>query len=158
GGVRQRAGLGRGGRRLRQRPRPAQHAGAPAAAVRLGLPDGPAKGRRLGGRGGAAPPVRRGRLSMLRVLIVDDEPLARERLRRLLEREKDVEVAGECRNAGEALRSVRALRPDLVFLDVQMPGPDGFALLEALPSPPPAVVFVTAYDNYAVQAFEVRAL
>src|SRR5262245_51767259 len=96
---------------------------------------------------------------MLRTVIVDDEPLARERLRRMLARERDVEIVAECRNASEAVRSLRSLQPDLVLLDVQLPGADGFEVLTALRSSPlPAVIFVTAYDEYAVRAFEVRAL
>ena len=96
---------------------------------------------------------------MLRTLIVDDEPLARERLRRMLGRERDVEVVAECRNAREAARSIRRLQPDLVLLDVQMPGADGFEVLTSMaPARPPALVFVTAYDEYAVRAFAVRAL
>jgi two-component system, LytTR family, response regulator len=94
----------------------------------------------------------------LRVLIVDDEPLARARLRALLEREPDVQVAGESGDGVQAITAVEALRPDLVFLDVQMPALDGFGVLEALGEPLPAVVFVTAYDRYALRAFEVHAL
>jgi two-component system LytT family response regulator len=94
----------------------------------------------------------------LHVLIVDDEPLARSRLRALLEREPDVEVVGESGDGTAAVAAARALRPDLVFLDVQMPALDGFGVLEALGEPLPAVVFVTAYDRYALRAFEVHAL
>jgi two-component system, LytTR family, response regulator len=95
----------------------------------------------------------------LRALIADDEPLARERLRRLLEREADIEVVAECRSGGETATGIRALRPDLVFLDVQMPGGTGFEALAALGAEAqPAVVFVTAYDEHAVRAFEVSAL
>ena len=95
----------------------------------------------------------------LRVLIVDDEPLAREKLRTLLQQEPDVEIAGECRDGAEALSAVTRLQPDLVFLDVQMPEVDGFGVLEALaPRHVPAVIFVTAYDRYALKAFEVHAL
>ena len=95
----------------------------------------------------------------LRVLIVDDEELARQRIRRLLAREEEVEVIGEASDGERAVESIRSLEPDLVFLDVQMPEVDGFAVLERLrPAPPPAVVFVTAHDDYAVRAFEVHAV
>ena len=93
------------------------------------------------------------------VLVVDDEPLARERLRTLLEEEADVTVVGECASGRAAVRAIQERRPDLVFLDIQMPGIDGFGVLEALgPSRAPAIVFVTAYDQYALKAFEVHAL
>jgi two-component system, LytTR family, response regulator len=95
----------------------------------------------------------------LRVLIVDDEELARQRLQRLLAREDDVEVVGEASDGVQAVESIRALAPDLVFLDVQMPEVDGFGVLERLrPQRPPAVVFVTAHDDYALRAFEVHAV
>lgn len=95
----------------------------------------------------------------LSVLIADDEAIARRRLRRLLGREPDVEIAAECRNGLEAIAEIQARAPDLVFLDVQMPECDGFAVLEALePERIPPIVFVTAYDHYAVRAFEVHAL
>ena len=95
----------------------------------------------------------------LRILIVDDEELARQRIRRLLAREEEVEVIGEACDGQHAVESIRSLEPDLVFLDVQMPEVDGFAVLERLrPDPPPAVVFVTAHDDYAVRAFEVHAV
>lgn len=96
---------------------------------------------------------------MVRALIVDDEPLARQRLRTLLKEESDIEVVGECSNGQEAVSAVRELQPDLLFLDVQMPVLDGFGVLEALgPEQLPAVIFVTAYDTYAIRAFEVNAL
>jgi two-component system LytT family response regulator len=94
---------------------------------------------------------------MIRVLIADDEPLARERVRDLLAQRSDVAIAGEARDGEEALRLVHELTPDLLLLDVQMPGLDGFEVLAELERPP-AVVFVTAYDEYAVRAFEVHAL
>ncbi|MCM2268847.1 MAG: LytTR family DNA-binding domain-containing protein [Thermoanaerobaculia bacterium] len=95
----------------------------------------------------------------LKVLIVDDEPLARQRLRRLLTPEGDLEIVGECSSAQEALAVLEADRPDLLLLDVQMPEQDGFALLRALPDDGrPAVIFVTAFDEHAVAAFEVNAV
>jgi two-component system LytT family response regulator len=96
---------------------------------------------------------------MVRALIVDDEPLARQRLRTLLKGESDIEVVGECSNGHEAVAAVLELHPDLLFLDVQMPVLDGFGVLEALGTEQlPAVIFVTAYDTYAIRAFEVNAL
>lgn len=95
----------------------------------------------------------------IRTLIVDDEPLARERIRTLLERDDSIEVIGECSNGADAVRTLSALAPDLVFLDVQMPELDGFAVLYALRDQPlPAIIFVTAYDRYALRAFDVHAL
>ena len=90
---------------------------------------------------------------------MDDEPLARSRVRELLATQSDVEVTGECSNGREAIAAIRSDRPDLVFLDVQMPEVTGFEVLEALePASAPAVVFVTAFDEFAVRAFEVHAL
>ncbi len=94
----------------------------------------------------------------LTALIVDDEPLARERVRTLLGTEPDIEILGECSNGREAVAAVKRQRPDLVFLDIQMPELDGFQTLAQLPSPLPAVIFVTAFDEHAVKAFEVHAL
>jgi two-component system, LytTR family, response regulator len=94
---------------------------------------------------------------MIRAVIVDDEPLARERVRELLAERRDVTVAGEARDGEEALRVIHETRPDLLLLDVQMPGLDGFEVLAELDRTP-AVVFITAFDEYAVRAFEVRAL
>src|SRR4051812_18992582 len=97
---------------------------------------------------------------MIRALIVDDEPLARERIRTLLESESDIEVVAECGDGLSAISLVEEKRPDLLFLDVQMPEMSGFNVLEALADEPstPAVIFVTAYDKYALRAFEVHAL
>lgn len=98
-------------------------------------------------------------MSALRAFLVDDEPLARERLRQFLGREPGVTVIGECGDGPEALRQVPEARPDLLFLDVQMPGPTGFEVLAALgQNAPPAVIFTTAFDQYAVRAFEVHAV
>lgn len=94
----------------------------------------------------------------MRVLIVDDEPPARAAIRKMLRAHLSVEVAGECQGGAEASRAIAALAPDVVFLDVQMPEVDGFAVLEAVTGRMPYVVFVTAYDRYAVRAFEVQAL
>ena len=96
---------------------------------------------------------------LIRVLIVDDEPLAREMLREMLEADQDVEIVGERSNGREAVEAIRLQSPDLLFLDVQMPEVGGFEVLEALGTGPmPHVIFVTAYDQYAVRAFEVHAL
>jgi two-component system LytT family response regulator len=95
----------------------------------------------------------------LRVLVVDDEPLARRNLMVLLRRDPGVELIGECASGAEAIIEIRKTKPDLLFLDVQMPECDGFDILELLGSDPaPAVVFVTAHDEYALRAFEAGAL
>ncbi len=95
----------------------------------------------------------------IRTLIVDDEPLARERVRALLSEETDVEVVGECRDGQEAVEAIRREAPDLVFLDVQIPELDGFGVIERVGVDKiPVIVFVTAYDQYALQAFEVHAV
>jgi two-component system LytT family response regulator len=95
----------------------------------------------------------------VRVLIVDDEEPARRKIRRLLSGEADVEIVGEATTGTEAIDAIRRLSPDLVFLDVQMPPPDGFGVVEALGRDrAPDVVFVTAFDEHALRAFEVRAL
>lgn len=97
--------------------------------------------------------------TVLRVLIVDDEPLARQRLQDLLAGEAEVDVVGTAENGREATEAIRALRPDLVFLDVQMPGLTGVEVVrEVGPDAMPATVFVTAYDRFALQAFELAAL
>jgi len=96
---------------------------------------------------------------MIRTLIVDDEPLARERLRGMLASRADVQVVAEAGSGVEAVSQVEAHRPDLLFLDVQMPGLDGFEALKMIePDGLPLVVFVTAYDQYAVAAFEANAV
>src|SRR4051794_20430733 len=95
----------------------------------------------------------------IRTLIVDDEPLARERMRTLLGTETDVEVVGEARDGLEAVENILGQSPDLVFLDVQMPKLDGFEVIQTVGADRmPAVVFVTAYDQHALRAFEVQAL
>ena len=111
----------------------------------------------------------------LRTVIVDDEPLARERIRSLLERHRDVEIAAECADGQAAVSAITRLAPDLVFLDVQMPRMDGFEVLRAIllrdangaraksgaslgPCPAPTIIFVTAYDQYALRAFDANAL
>jgi two-component system LytT family response regulator len=93
----------------------------------------------------------------IRTLIVDDEAPARERLRRLLAGLEEVQVVGEAGDGIEAVELIERQRPDLVLLDIQMPGLDGFGVLQAL-AEPPAIIFVTAYDEYALRAFEVHAL
>jgi len=95
----------------------------------------------------------------IRALVVDDEPLARSNLTVLLRRDPAIEVVRECGSGEDALKEIRGSKPDLVFLDVQMPECDGFDVLEMLGGElPPAVVFVTAYDQYALRAFEAGAL
>jgi len=93
----------------------------------------------------------------LRALLIDDEAPARRLLRELLAAHPEVEVVGECANGFEAVKAVAELEPDLLFLDIQMPKLDGFEVLELLGDERPAVVFVTAYDQYALRAFEVSA-
>ena len=95
----------------------------------------------------------------IRTLIVDDEPLARQRVRLLLDEEPDVEIIGECADGFEAVDQIQATRPDLIFLDVQMPEMDGFEVLRRVPQALlPVVIFATAYDQHALRAFEVNAL
>ncbi|MDU6923430.1 two-component system response regulator BtsR [Franconibacter helveticus 513] len=95
---------------------------------------------------------------MIKVLIVDDEPLARENLRVLLQDESDIEIVGECANAVEAIGAVHRLRPDVLFLDIQMPRISGLEMAGMLdPEQRPWIVFLTAFDEYAVQAFEEHA-
>jgi two-component system LytT family response regulator len=95
----------------------------------------------------------------IKAIIVDDEPPARRNLRALLKCVPDIELVKECGNGRDAVSSIRALQPDLVFLDVQMPEMDGFEVLENLAGQLlPVIIFVTAYDQYALKAFEVSAL
>jgi two-component system, LytTR family, response regulator len=95
----------------------------------------------------------------VRALIADDEPLARERLRMLLAPADWLEIVEECADGLSAIAAIQKLRPDLVFLDVQMPGATGFEVIEAIgPSKMPFVVFVTAHDHYAIKAFDVHAV
>jgi two-component system LytT family response regulator len=93
----------------------------------------------------------------IRAVIVDDEELARQVLREFLSSHPEIEIAAECANGFEAVKAVAELKPDLVFLDIQMPKLDGFEVLELI-GPGAAVVFVTAYDSYAIKAFEVHAV
>jgi len=96
---------------------------------------------------------------MIRTLIVDDEPLAREKILRHLAPHRDIAVVGECGDGETAARQILELEPDLVFLDIQLPECDAFEVLRRASSKrPPAVIFVTAYDEYALKAFEVQAL
>ena len=94
----------------------------------------------------------------MNALIIDDERLARNELRRLLSQHPEIQVAGEAGNAEQAREQIAALAPDVIFLDIQMPGKTGFELLEELEAPVPHVVFTTAYDEFAVRAFEFNAL
>lgn len=99
------------------------------------------------------------KLAQLRTLVVDDEPLARRNLTVLLRRDPDITTVDECGSGEAAISHIRSERPDLVFLDVQMPEYDGFDVLEMLgEDQPPAIVFVTAHDNHALRAFEAGAL
>jgi two-component system, LytTR family, response regulator len=93
----------------------------------------------------------------MRILIVDDESPARERLKRLLANIEGVKLVGEAESGIQAVEMIAREQPDLVLLDIQMPGLDGFGVIEALEEPPP-IIFVTAYDEYAIRAFEVNAL
>ena len=98
-------------------------------------------------------------MSELRVLLVDDEAPARMRLRRMLDADRGITIVGEAEDGQRAADAIRALGPDLVLLDIQMPNGTGFDVIEAIgPEAMPAVVFVTAYDEHALRAFEVRAL
>lgn len=93
----------------------------------------------------------------MKVIIIDDEPLARSLLEELLEEEKDIEIVASCNDGFEGLKAIQEHQPDLIFLDIQMPKITGFELLELIDNPP-IVIFTTAYDEYALMAFEVNAL
>jgi two-component system LytT family response regulator len=98
-------------------------------------------------------------MTKIRTLVVDDEPMGRERVRALLLQEDDVEVIGECSDGTQAIAAIQQYAPDLVFLDVQMPGSNGFGVIDAVGADRmPNVIFVTAYDEYALKAFEYHAL
>jgi two-component system LytT family response regulator len=95
----------------------------------------------------------------IRTLIVDDEPLARERVKRFLKDERDIEVIGECGNGSDAIEAIHEKKPDLVFLDIQMPEKNGFDVIKSINGKHlPTIIFITAYDQYALQAFDVHAL
>ncbi len=95
----------------------------------------------------------------LRALIIDDEPLARMALLRLLRRERDISIIGQCNDGEAAVEAIRQTRPDLIFLDVQMPEMDGFRVVEAIaPDQMPVTIFVTAFDRYAIRAFDSNAV
>lgn len=95
----------------------------------------------------------------IRVMLVDDEPLALRGLKLRLQQFPEIEIIAECANGREAVKQIKALDPDAVFLDIQMPGLDGFGVVRALlGGPAPLIVFVTAYDKYAIDAFEANAL
>jgi two-component system LytT family response regulator len=97
--------------------------------------------------------------SEIKVLVVDDELLARERIRSLLSEHADIKIVGERVNGREAVEAIQNLIPDLIFLDVQMPKIDGFEVVEIIGAENmPAVIFVTAYDEYAIRAFEINAV
>jgi two-component system LytT family response regulator len=105
------------------------------------------------------PATARRTVSEVRALIVDDEAPARERLRRMLGAEPDVRVVGEADDGTRAVDAIRAIESDIVFLDIQMPGRDGFGVIDEVgPDVMPHVVFITAYDEHALRAFEVRAV
>lgn len=98
-------------------------------------------------------------MNKITTIIVDDEPLAREKIRNSLESERDIEIVSECTNGKTAVSEIRKLNPDLVFLDVQMPKCDGFEVIRQVGADNmPAVIFVTAFDKYALKAFETHAL
>ncbi|MDP1569391.1 MAG: LytTR family DNA-binding domain-containing protein [Vicinamibacterales bacterium] len=98
-------------------------------------------------------------MTKIRTMVVDDEPVARERIVGLLQQEQDIELIGECTDGQQAVSAIRQQHPDLVFLDVQMPACDGFNVIQQIGAEQmPTVVFVTAYDDYALKAFEVHAI
>jgi two-component system LytT family response regulator len=96
---------------------------------------------------------------MMRIVIADDEPLAREKLRLMLSAEPGIEIVAECKNGDETIRALNTRNPDLLMLDIQMPGLDGFQVLSRFsPDAMPMIIFTTAYDRHAVKAFEANAL
>ncbi len=97
-------------------------------------------------------------MDSIKAIIVDDEVLARENIEALLQNDPEVAIVAQCANGQQTLEAVRKLKPDLIFLDVQMPGLDGFDVLGRLGANAPHVVFITAYDQYAIKAFEVNAI
>lgn len=97
-------------------------------------------------------------MTPIRTLIADDEPLARQMLRSMLSGDREIEIVGECGDGRRAIEAIRTLQPDLLFLDIHMPAANGFQVIEAAGSKGAAVVFVTAYDQYAVEAFRAEAL
>ena len=98
-------------------------------------------------------------MKTISILIVDDEPLARKRIARLLEEDPEMQIMGEARNGAEAIDLIKSKKPRLVFLDVEMPDMDGFAVINALgPANVPIIIFVTAYNQYALKAFDVHAI
>jgi len=98
-------------------------------------------------------------MKKIRTLIVDDESLARDRMRQLLQKEAEVEIIGECADGRTAVATIQSEAPDLIFLDVQMPELDGFGVVEALGADAsPVIVFVTAHDKFALRAFEIHAV
>ncbi|HYE74126.1 MAG TPA: LytTR family DNA-binding domain-containing protein, partial [Blastocatellia bacterium] len=98
-------------------------------------------------------------MDKIRAILVDDEKPARRRLRELLERQSEIAIVGECSNGEDAVQKIRETKPDLLFLDIQMPGLDGFGVVNEIGAAQmPATIFVTAYDQYALKAFEVSAL
>src|SRR5579863_3568496 len=96
---------------------------------------------------------------LIQALIVDDEPLARERIALMLETESDIKIVGRCGDGKSAARAIKSKAPDLVFLDIQLPEMDGFEIIESIPANRlPLIVFVTAYDQFALKAFKVHAV
>ena len=96
-------------------------------------------------------------MNRIKILIIDDEVLARDLLRHYLSKDERVEVVGECTNGFEGVLAIQELKPDLVFLDIQMPKINGFEMLELIPDPP-VIIFSTAFDNFAIRAFEANAI
>ncbi|HSI75670.1 MAG TPA: response regulator [Lunatimonas sp.] len=94
---------------------------------------------------------------MIRVAIIDDEPLAHEILQEYLMEDKDIELVGNYYNGFEGIKGIQETHPDLIFLDIQMPKINGFEMLELIDKPP-SVIFVTAYDSYAVKAYEIHVM